>query len=322
MNKIVSTKRTSAIFLAIVLVTGTFALSSQSFNIGVNAQAQPYYGMDSYDDRKSYGMDSYDDRKSYGMDDSYGPTDYRDDKDKKYDSYGYSDYGMDRSYDDRKSYDKKPYGNDNGYYESQYSSSYEPDYKPKHSSYDKDDRDKSKKDSSKKSVNINKIKCINTNLNINGNNAGNVSIGNKGQGYLAVSTSVGGGYGGDDGYSKQGKGFDCVINNNNTNTNIVSNVTGGGGGGNVPEITCEECFEENLPAQTFTQLNATLTGPGLTITIGGQTTLINSLGELCDELEGNSALDVFIVLNEQLGLLRDDSVNIVVCLGQILDFLT
>ncbi len=70
-NKIVSTKRTSAIFLAIVLVTGTIALSSPSFIIkGVNAQGQPYYGYNShgpeYPDNNyynsyepDYGMDSY-----------------------------------------------------------------------------------------------------------------------------------------------------------------------------------------------------------------------------------------------------------------------
>jgi hypothetical protein len=146
--------------------------------------------------------------------------------------------GMD-SYDDKKSY-----GIDNSYYESQYSS-YKPDYKPKYSSNDKHDRDKSKKDSSK-SVSINKLKCINTNLNINGNNTGDINVGNKGQGYLGVSSSSGG-YGGD-GYSKQDIGFDCVINNNNTNTNVVTvggNVTDGNGDVTEPE-TCEECFRAFL----------------------------------------------------------------------------
>ena len=44
MNKIVSTKNTNAIFLAIVLVTGTITLSIPSFMVG--AQAQEYYGME------------------------------------------------------------------------------------------------------------------------------------------------------------------------------------------------------------------------------------------------------------------------------------
>ena len=94
-------------------------------------------------------------------------------------------------------------------------------------------RDKSKKDDSK-SVDINKIKCINTNLNINGNNTGNVNVGNKGQisaaeeGYLGANSYGSEGY--YDGYNNnQGKGFDCIINNNNTNTNVVT------GGGNVTD---------------------------------------------------------------------------------------
>ena len=54
-------------------------------------------------------------------------------------------------------------------------------------SYGKDNNIyKSTKDSNSKSITINKIKCINTNLNINGGNAGDVNIGNKGQGYLGA----------------------------------------------------------------------------------------------------------------------------------------
>jgi hypothetical protein len=48
-------------------------------------------------------------------------------------------------------------------------------------SYEKDNKDKSK---DSKSVSINKIKYINDNININCNYAGNISIGNKRQGYL------------------------------------------------------------------------------------------------------------------------------------------
>ena len=75
MNKIVTTKKTSAIFLAIVLVAGTIALSSPSFMVG--AQAVPEYGMEkkysSYEESE-YGMDSYD-KKAYGKDDSYKSKD-------------------------------------------------------------------------------------------------------------------------------------------------------------------------------------------------------------------------------------------------------
>ena len=184
MNKIVSIKITSSIFLATLLILGTLATISPSFMVG--AQAVPEYGMDSYG----------------------------------------SDYGMNNSYD------KRSYGNDNSY-DSQYSF-HKPDYKPKFPSYDKDNY-KSKKDDNSKNVSINKIKCINNNLNINGNNAGNVSIGNKGQGYSGgYSYGSGSGYYGDEGYGKQGKGSDCIINNNNTNTNI------GGGNQTIPPVPPEQ----------------------------------------------------------------------------------
>jgi hypothetical protein len=42
-SKIILIKRTSSVFLAIVLVVGTFALSSPSFMTIGAAQAQPYY---------------------------------------------------------------------------------------------------------------------------------------------------------------------------------------------------------------------------------------------------------------------------------------
>ena len=70
MTKIILRKTTSAIFLAIVLIVGTFAAISPSFMIGAHAQQ---YGMDQrYNNYEpDYGMDSYDDKKSYGKDNSY-----------------------------------------------------------------------------------------------------------------------------------------------------------------------------------------------------------------------------------------------------------
>ena len=163
MSKLTLTKTTSAIFLAIVLVTGTItSLSFPSFIIkGMEAQAQPYYGSDR----------------------------------------------MDNSY------------------KSQYQPSYKPDYKPQYSSYGKDNRDKS---NDIKNVDINQFKCINTNININGNNTGDINIGNKGtaEGSLGAYSSSDSGYGGGEGYYydgqnyKKDKGFECKINNNNNNTNI------------------------------------------------------------------------------------------------------
>ena len=81
---------------------------------------------------------------------------------------------------------------------------------------------------SSSSISINKLNCITNNVNINGNNTGDINIGNSGrsttspgtdEGYVGVG-SLGGNYG--EGYNKQkDQGFDCIINNNNTNTNIV-----------------------------------------------------------------------------------------------------
>ena len=69
MIKIILRKTTNAIFLAIVLIAGTFAALSPSFMVG--AQAQQFNGMDqrrynSYE--PEYGMDNYDDKQSYGKD--------------------------------------------------------------------------------------------------------------------------------------------------------------------------------------------------------------------------------------------------------------
>ena len=65
MSKLVSTKKTNAIFLTIVLITGTFAALSPSFMTRAHAQFpngqkyyEPDYGMNSHDDKQSYGKDN------------------------------------------------------------------------------------------------------------------------------------------------------------------------------------------------------------------------------------------------------------------------
>jgi hypothetical protein len=261
LNKILSIKL-NAIFLAAVLVVGTFATISPSFIIGVNAQSEPYYEKDarySNYEQEQEPMDKgysayepdypkYPDKKYNNFGPDYPPK-YTDDR--KYNNYE-SDYGMDN---DRKSYKTNSYetttsyGNDNNYqktygkddsYDKPQYSSYKPDYKPQYPSYGKD---KSNKDSS--SVSINKLNCINNNVNINGNNTGDINIGNKGssgtgEGYLGVGSY------GDEGYGKQDKGSDCIINNNNTNINIVA---GGGGNvtdGNVTETTATLAVTKNV----------------------------------------------------------------------------
>ena len=101
-------KTSSAIFLAIVLIVGTFAVIFPSFMIG--AYAQQYYGMDQR-------YNSY--QPEYGTDNKYNSYEQDYGKDNKYNSYEPeygTDYGMDN-------YDKKPYGKDNSYDTSKDSSS-------------------------------------------------------------------------------------------------------------------------------------------------------------------------------------------------------
>ncbi|HJT84550.1 MAG TPA: hypothetical protein VJ697_08710 [Nitrososphaeraceae archaeon] len=130
MKNIGSIKKTSSIFLAVVLVLGTFAVTFPSFMLG-NVQAQQDYGMDSYDKKpygNSYEQDYGKDKRydnSYDMKDSYGSYDNKDKRyDNSYDSTKYSDHKKDMKYNDynsdygmdkyKKSYDKKDsYGTPN-----------------------------------------------------------------------------------------------------------------------------------------------------------------------------------------------------------------
>ena len=208
MNNVISKKNTIAVFLAVILIAGIIAAFTPSFIIGVNAQSEPYYRDNRYGSEQEYPSE-YSDSNSYNI---YEPQ-----------------YGMDNY--------KKSYRNDN--YEQPEYPSYQPDYKPEYPSYEQDNKHdyKSKKDSSS-SVSINKLKCINNNVNINGNNTGDINVGNSGssasspgtdEGYLGVGSSGGNyGEGYDNRYKKQkDAGFTCIINNNNNNTNIVA---GGGNG--------------------------------------------------------------------------------------------
>jgi hypothetical protein len=245
-------------------------------------QAQPYYD-DGMDDRQ----DIYRPTTEY-------PSEYTD-RNSDYNSYGpkVKDYGNDNSYGPK----VKDYGNDNSYGPS-YGPSYGMDNSDK-KSYGKDDnRDKSK--DSSKSVDIEKINCINTNTNINGNNTGDINLGNKGQvaeeGYPGAYSSGDDRYGGNEGYYdgnyKKDKSITCIINNNNNNTNIVA-----GGGGNVTDgngnVTdaCEECFNANATLATIiTDLLANpargnIAVPGLPIAgvvIGVD---VDTIAQLCDFLE-------------------------------------
>ena len=210
-NKIVLKKTTSAIFLAFVLVVGTFALSIPSFMIGA-AQASSDREKDHDNgDKKSYGKDRDRDDKSrdhdkYDNDDkkSYGKDRDRDDKSRDHDKYDNDDeksYGKDRDRDD-KSRDHTDDNNEYDYESTKYSeyvdkryNSYERDYgmdndykdhygkdsyESQYSSYGKDNNNYKSKDSSSKSVSIKKVKCNNINVNLNGIDAdiGGASNGN------------------------------------------------------------------------------------------------------------------------------------------------
>ena len=75
MTKIVSIKETSAIFLAIVLVLGTIALTFPSFSVEAQATSDREKDYDNdYEDKKSYDKDDY--KSEYS---SYGKYEDRDD---------------------------------------------------------------------------------------------------------------------------------------------------------------------------------------------------------------------------------------------------
>jgi hypothetical protein len=77
----------------------------------------------------------------------------------------------------------------------------------------------------KKQVSLSSLKCINTNININGVNSGDIKSDNNGQ---KATNSFGNG----EGYSYyDNKLFDCSVSNKNTNTNLLS-ISGGGSNGN------------------------------------------------------------------------------------------
>ena len=191
-------------------------------------------------------------------------------------------YGMDDRYD---IYEPTEYPSE--YTDNQYNT-YEPREYPSDNNY------KSEKNSSSKSVSLNKIKCINNDVNINGNNTGNINLGNKGTaeegGYSdAYSSGGSGGYGGEgynDGYDdKKDKGIDCIINNNNNNINIIGgggNVTDGDGTVTEPKPTCGECFTRTLTLPLQTSINMFLNDEGdiilsPTLTIPASVTAISSL---------------------------------------------
>src|SRR5215211_314441 len=201
--------------------------------------------------------------------------------DKKYNSYQ-QEYSSE--YIDKNRYEPtvKDYGNENNYQKT----------------YGKDNNNnyyKSKKDSS--SVSINKINCINPNVNFNGDNNGNIitfaaspgrTTANAGtdEGELSAGSFSGGNDGGryyDDGYNKKDKDFACIINNNNNNT--INVAAGAGNATDQCATDIEACFAQFLNATEFQQLTNALNN-GITVKIGENTVTLNSFADMCDALEG------------------------------------
>src|SRR5918995_2689976 len=291
LQHMINSTKISTVFLAIVLLAGTVVLSSPSFITGVNAQSEPYLRDNVYEPQPEYPP-QYADSNSYN---SYEP-----------------EYEID-SY-------KKSYIND--YYEQPEYQSYKLDYKSQYPSNGQDSDNnyyKSKKDSIS-SVSINKLDCINNNVNINGNNTGDVNVGNSGrlatgsgtdEGYLDVGSLYGNGEEGYDnnGYNKQkGESFTCIINNNNINNNFgTGNATDGGG--NVPD-TCEECFRAFLNAN---QISAYLA-------IFSPTTPI-TLDQFCNNVESGFAIvEAQFRLNlgnPSVGLSEEDINALIACLENV-----
>jgi hypothetical protein len=256
LNNKISLTKSNAIFLATVLVLGTFAaISPSSFIIGVNAQTEPYYEMEN-------GYSSYEAEPL-----EYPPQ-----------------------------YTEREYNNDN--------------YESKYTSYGKDNSYKSKDRAS-----IKKINCvnINTNININGNSNGDInnfarSPGNgiataaedETEGDFSTSSFENGerynGY--DDGYKKD-KDFDCIIGNNNNNGETGDSDGVGDGVGDGVEA-CVDCFEEYLDPTQLADVNTALEG-GVEITIEGTGVIINSLQDLCNELEGATIQQAIAAVNDVLG---------------------
>src|SRR5829696_6518903 len=325
------TTKISTIFLAIVLVAGTIALSPPSF---MNV-AQATSDHEKYDDKKSYGKDrdesrdheKYDDKKSYGKDRDES-RDHKKKDDKK--SYGKD---RDESRDHEKYDDKKSYGKDRD--------------ESKYTSYGKDrDSDKSK-DSS---VNIKKVKCNNVNVNVNGLELNvlppvlsgliesEAQASDEGErGASSYGSGNGGSYDGEKSRSDGDFKFVCINNNNNTVVGVDEDEDGVTPPPQPIEDKCEECFNANATlAGIITDL---LEVPGAIplspqfegVVIGADVTTI---AELCDFLndeiaEGNisqtsealaTVISIILSSSPHPDVTEDSFIDLVNCLLDV-DFL-
>jgi hypothetical protein len=182
--------------------------------------------------------------------------------------------------------------------------SYKEDYKQEYPQYGKDNNSYKSKDKERGSVSINKVNCINNNVNINGNNTGDINVGNSGrttsnsgtdgEGYLGGGSSDG--YG--EGYNKQkGESFNCIINNNNTNNNFGAAGNATDGNGDIVS-ECEECFRLILTPEQLTALELLLDTVGIDIIDFEDPvppiTTVFSFAELCEVLGGLTGEDILV----------------------------
>jgi hypothetical protein len=266
LNELITTKKTSAIFLAIVLVAGTIPLSFPSFMTTANALSGPLFTEDN----------------SYN---SYEPREHQPEHaDKKYNSYESTKYEADI-------YEKPSYRNDN--YEQPEYSTYTPDYKPQYSSSYGQDRNNYYESKDSSSVSLKKINCNNINLNLNGLDINTTATGAEvTDGSAVEAASLMGNGNGNNGYGERnnnyvqrGEDFTFVCINNNNNTVIADDDDVIDACPEAEEI--ESCFEDFTSDETFLAIETALESPtGLTVEINGLDVTLRSFSDICEALEG------------------------------------
>jgi len=300
LNKLVSIKYTSAIFLTIVLVTGIIALSSQSFKTA-NALSSPLFT-----EENKYESTGY-------------QPEYTGQKSNIYES---TKYKMDR-------YEKPSYSNDNYQQQPEYST-YITNYESQYSSYGKDNNYKSKDSSS---AIIKKINCNNINVNLNGldiNATAASGNGDTNDGAVEAASLMengnanNGGYGErNNNYAQRGNDFTFVCINNNNNTVVEEDETP------IPPVEdecaedIEACFEEFLIEETLLALETALESQaGLTVEINGEDITLRSYADICLLLEGLTFDEISnvisTIISEATGIIVILPFDLIACIAEAL----
>jgi hypothetical protein len=172
-------------------------------------------------------------------------------------------------------------------------------------------------------------------VNINGNNTGDINVGNSGSlsptlgteyGYLGFG-SKGNGEGYDKGYNKE-QGVTCIINNNNTNNNFgAGNITDDNGNELPP---CEQCIFDIFTSEQIEQIEEAFDGMGIMILIDPtppqEFVTVNSFTEFCEFLENIPDLDTGLItsavnaLRAVIDPIPDDQtlIDLVACIADAL----